>query len=210
MRLLSYCALAHIMDFTTGPEPLFPVYAFLAALVFFLSLSIIFSSFFLRRRQRLANSMRIPITPMAEDGTDLDEPDIFEVFLACEEGAASNGTESGHVYGQEDVHWDAIMPFSATYLPPRDKPDTSPTPSPAYPSTVHTSPRHNAYPSSTLTSLSPGSVLTTALAPNLALRSDTWLPSSMLRAVVLIAMPSVAPRGRHVEFGVVDVCVGDE
>jgi len=182
------------------------------------------------------------IPPPTRDGSINPgaKPDMFEAFLMNEKGAiVDENAGGGREYGKkEDVEWDAIMPFSATYLQPPKDARASPTPPPATPSTPLTARFRSLFSTrrlaadapSTLLPLASVSPLTTSPAspgPNGLGGQPEALPPpvpSTLRVAVLIAMPSpVHGDGKsesgsggdeesvpHVEFGVMDVCLSED
>jgi len=194
----------------SNSQPTFPIYAFLSTLVVLLCTSIVVSAILLRRRNLRAREESL------RNGTwitsnNIDKPRMFEVFLASDKCIPGNG------YGyanrkNDDVDWGALMPFSATYLPPHG----APLPTPSSPNIAWF---EFCYPSTLL--VPAGSPLTTSPpspGQNSLCQQDIGR-RSLLRATFLIAMPSsgLYEKGTdgektfpHAELGVVDVCLGED
>jgi len=204
-------------------HPTVQLYIALAVILLLLSVAIVSRLFVLRRRRMMGEAgdddPRIPFHTSRDSTINPGaKPDMFEIFLAGEKDSLGNRYANGDSYvhrRKENVNWDAITPLSATYLLSPNCCDVLRTSQPTYPMarTSHVkslSPARHAYASST------------SEGPNcLGLRPDILPPlPSMLRAVVLIIMPSpvLFENGRReeeksfprVEFGVVDVCIGEE
>jgi len=161
-----------------------------------------------------------PVNPGAK-------PDMFEAFLAGEKGHDIQNDTGREYYGKkEDVEWDSIMPFSATYLQPQNDPNV-PSTHTISPSTPLSSRLRSLFPARRydtdhqlpLSTITPPA----SSAPNgFGEQSEVSPPAQALRVAVLIAMPALhksedengSGSGEedsipHVEFGVVDVNVGE-